>query len=145
MTEDKKEIYMALALAESKKALPRCLPNPPVGCIFVKDDKVVSKGFTQAPGFDHAEAMALRLYDKPLEDVSVFVILEPCSFKGRTPSCALSLIAKKPKEVIVGIIDPHPKNSGAGVQLIKDAGVPVEVGVLKDQINEFIHPYLLAE
>ena len=146
MTKEDKEYFMALALAESKEALPGCLPNPPVGCVFVKDGKVVSKGFTQAPGSDHAEAMAIRCYaDKPLKAVSVFVTLEPCSFEGRTPSCALSLISKKPKEVIVGMLDPHPKNNGAGIRLLRAAGIPVEVGVLKDRVFEFIDPYLSNE
>jgi pyrimidine deaminase RibD-like protein len=146
MNIDKMEHFMALALAESKNALPRCLPNPPVGCIFVKDDKIVSKGFTQAPGSDHAEAMALRLYgNKPLQEVSVFVTLEPCSFQGRTPSCALTLISKRPKEVIVAIIDPHPKNCGAGIRLLRKAGIPVEVGISEDPVFEFIQPYLSVE
>ena len=138
-----KEHYMHLALAESKKALPACRPNPPVGCILVKDAQVVAKGFTQAPGQDHAEAMALRHYKGSLEAISVFVTLEPCSFVGRTPSCALALIEKGAKEVFVALIDPHPKNRGQGIRLLKEAGVTVETGILKEQVSTFINPYLI--
>jgi pyrimidine deaminase RibD-like protein len=137
-----KEQYMALALEESKKALPACRPNPPVGCVFVKDGMVVAKGFTQRPGHDHAEAMALRSYGGSLEGVSVFVTLEPCSFAGRTPSCALALVARKAKDVFVAVIDPHPRNQGEGIRLMREAGVEVETGMLEQDVRHFIGPYL---
>jgi pyrimidine deaminase RibD-like protein len=142
MTEEDKESYMSLALQESKKALPACRPNPPVGCVLVKDGEVVAKGFTQPPGGEHAEAMALRLYGKPLYDVSVFVTLEPCSFDGRTPSCALALIGQEAAKVFVSVIDPHPRNRGEGIRLLRAAGVRVETGVLEQRVLEFIRPYL---
>lgn len=81
---------MSLALQESKKALPACHPNPPVGCVLVKEGVVVGKGFTQRPGHEHAEAMALRAYGGSLEGVSVFVTLEPCAFEGTNPFMRLS-------------------------------------------------------
>jgi pyrimidine deaminase RibD-like protein len=144
MTEEDKEYFMALALEESGRALPACRSNPRVGCVLVKDGEVVAKGFTQPPGHDHAEAMALRLYGSSLEEVSVFVTLEPCSFQGRTPSCALSLIAKEAKEVFVSVIDPHPKNRGEGICLLQEAGVKVETGILKELVMNFIGPYLTS-
>lgn len=142
MMKEEKEQYMALALAESRKALPACRPNPPVGCVIVKDRKVVATGFTQPPGREHAEAMALRLYEGSLDGVSVFVTLEPCSFEGRTPSCALALIARRAKEVFVSVVDPHPRNRGEGVRLLREAGVTVETGILEAAVMEFIGPYL---
>lgn len=142
MTKEDKEYFMTLALEESGKALPVCRPNPPVGCILVKDGEVVAKGFTQPPGHEHAEAMALSLYGTSLDGVSVFVTLEPCSFQGRTPSCALALIAKEPKEVFVSVIDPHPKNRGEGIRLLREAGVKVETGILEERVMNFLGPYL---
>lgn len=133
---------MALALTESRKALSACRPNPPVGCVIVKDRRVVAKGFTQPPGHDHAEAMALRLCEGSLEGASVFVTLEPCSFEGRTPSCTLTLIARGATEAFVSIIDPHPRNRGEGVRLLREAGITVETGILEESVKEFISPYL---
>lgn len=85
MTEADKARFMVQALEESQKALPACQPNPPVGCVLVKDGVIVAKGYTQPPGQEHAEAMAIRLYGGSLKEVSVFVTLEPCSFEGQTP------------------------------------------------------------
>lgn len=87
--------------------------------------------------------MALRLYRKSLEGVSVFVTLEPCSFQGRTPSCALTLIEKGAKELFVAVVDPHPKNRGNGIRLLREAGVDVETGILKDRVMSFLGQYLI--
>ena len=86
---------MTAALVEGRRALPDCLPNPPVGCVLVRDGKIIAKGHTQPPGQFHAEAMALDRVAGSLEDVAAFVTLEPCSFHGRTPSCAQALVKKK--------------------------------------------------
>ena len=142
MTEPEKDFYMALALAESRRALPACRPNPPVGCVLVKNHTVIARGHTQPPGHDHAEAMALRQYTESLDDVAVFVTLEPCSFSGRTPSCALALIARRPQAVFVAALDPHPRNRGAGIDLLREAGIAVEVGVLAESVMQFIGPHL---
>ena len=143
MDQLQKEQFMRLALDESRRALPDCRPNPPVGCVLVRAGAVVAKGFTQAPGLDHAEAMALRLYDGALEDVAVFATLEPCSFVGRTPSCARTLVERGVRQVYVALVDPHPKNRGAGIEILRAAGVEVEAGVLQDQVAAFLAPYLI--
>ena len=85
MNEQQQSEFMYLALIEGRKALPDCLPNPPVGCVLVRDGCVIAKGYTNPPGKNHAEAMALSLLPGPLTDVTAFVTLEPCSFHGRTP------------------------------------------------------------
>lgn len=137
------EDFMHLALLEGRKALPACLPNPPVGCVLVKDGKVIASGFTQAPGQDHAEAMALSQVVGDLSDVTAVVTLEPCSFHGRTPSCARALVARGIKRVIVATLDPDPRNSGAGIEILKAAGMNVSVGVLEREAIEDIGPYLM--
>src|SRR4051812_40296985 len=91
MDEESQRRFMSLALAEGRKALPDCIPNPPVGCVLVRDGRVVASGYTNRPGQPHAEAMALSQLAGLLSDVTAFVTLEPCSFRGRTPSCALEL------------------------------------------------------
>ena len=68
--------------------------------------------------------------------------LEPCSFHQRTPSCAKGLIARRIGAVYVAMIDPHPRNQGRGVELLREAGIPVEVGVLEDEVRGFLRPYL---
>jgi pyrimidine deaminase RibD-like protein len=132
------------ALAESAAALPACRPNPPVGCVIVHADVAVARGYTRPPGQPHAEAAALSSLppDVDRRQLTVFVTLEPCSFAGRTPSCALALIASRIPRVIVATLDPHPKNQGRGVQLLRAAGLEVEIGVLEGPVLGFIGPYL---
>ncbi|KXO07237.1 Diaminohydroxyphosphoribosylaminopyrimidine deaminase [Moritella sp. JT01] len=137
------EKFMLHALELSKLALPHCRPNPPVGCVLVKNNRIVSEGFTQAPGKHHAEAQAIAQYDNSLEEVTAYVTLEPCSFIGRTPSCAHSLVGRNIKRVVVAVVDPDPRNSGKGITVLTDAGTEVEVGVCQREVSEFITPYLL--
>lgn len=136
------EDFMRLALAEGRKALPACLPNPPVGCVLVRDGQVIASGFTQPPGQHHAEAMALSLVSGDLSDVTAFVTLEPCSFHGRTPSCAKALVSCGIGRVVVAALDPDARNAGAGIEILKTAGVEVAVGVLERQALEDMGAYL---
>ena len=140
---DRHEHWMRLALDESYKALPACIPNPPVGCVIVRDGALVSSGFTNAPGQPHAEAMALRNLPVSAHGLSVYVTLEPCSFAGRTPSCAAALIAAGVAGVYVGIVDPDPRNQGRGIDMLRDAGIPVTVGILGEDVENFLGPYLI--
>ena len=137
------EEFMNMALLEGKKALPMCSPNPPVGCVLVRDKQVISTGFTQKPGFFHAEAMAMSKIEGSAKDISVFVTLEPCSFFDRTPSCAKSLVKNKVQEVYVAILDPHPKNCGEGMRILKKAGIKVKVGTCGKEAFEDLDPYLI--
>ena len=135
--------FMREALAEGRKARAHCEPNPPVGCVIVVYDKIVGRGHTQPPGKAHAEAAALASsgnIDRAL--ATVFVTLEPCSFHGRTPSCAKILAEAGISKVVIALIDPDPRNSGAGVELLRRSGVNVEVGILCEQANHDLSPYL---
>lgn len=140
------EDFMRLALDEGRKALPACLPNPPVGCVLVRDGAVLASGFTQPPGQHHAEAMAMSQVpcDRPgdLAGVVAYVTLEPCSFHGRTPSCAKALVARGVRRVVVAMLDPDPRNAGAGIEILRAAGVEVSVGVLQQSAVEDMGPYL---
>lgn len=142
MNKEQTEYFMYEAIKEGKNALQKCTPNPPVGCVLVKDGKIISKGHTNKPGQPHAEAMALNKLEGKLDDVIAFVTLEPCSFHGRTPSCAQELIKRGIKKVFVGIIDPPPKNQGAGINMLKKAGVNIELGILEKEINKELKPFL---
>ncbi|MGC3982463.1 MAG: bifunctional diaminohydroxyphosphoribosylaminopyrimidine deaminase/5-amino-6-(5-phosphoribosylamino)uracil reductase RibD [Steroidobacteraceae bacterium] len=136
------EDFMRMALNEGRKALPACLPNPPVGCVLVRDGQVVAKGFTQPPYQPHAEAMALAQVNGVLSDVTAYVTLEPCSFHGRTPACAPALANHGIKQVFVALIDPDPRNSGAGIALLRSQGVEVTVGLLANEAIQDLGPYL---
>jgi pyrimidine deaminase RibD-like protein len=139
-----KAAFMEAALEESRRALPACRPNPPVGCVIVQGEQIVARGFTGPPGQPHAEAAALaQLAGSGLEGLSAYVTLEPCSFARRTPSCALALAAAGIRHVVVSLVDPHPRNQGRGLELLRAAGVVVEVGLLEAKVREFIAPYLI--
>lgn len=131
MSESEDERFMREALLEGRRALPACRPNPPVGCVLVRGGAIVARGHTQPPYQPHAEPMALAQVEGPLGDVTAFVTLEPCAFHQRTPSCARELIRRGVGRVVVAMLDPHPKNRGRGVEMLRDAGVEVTTGVLE--------------
>jgi pyrimidine deaminase RibD-like protein len=133
--------FMLLALESSRRAL--CRPNPPVGCVIVHKGKVVSKGFTQSPGHHHAEIDAMSKLTLPIGECEIFVTLEPCSFQGRTPSCALTLAELKPQHIYIAIEDPHPRNRGEGLRILKNAGVGYTLGIGKKEVEDFLLSYLI--
>ncbi len=134
--------FMRHALEEGRKALPGCLPNPPVGCVLVREGRIVARGFTQPPHHSHAEAMALSQLKSDAGGICAYVTLEPCSFHGRTPSCAHALVVSGIRRVVVGVLDPDPRNNGAGIALLRGAGVAVVTGVLAAAAHADLDPYL---
>jgi len=142
---NKHEYYMGRTFELAKKGWGRTNPNPMVGAVIVKDDRVIAEGFHEAIGCAHAEVSA---FNNAVEDVAgstMYVNLEPCSHYGKTPPCAKAIIEKKIKKVIVAMIDPNPKVSGRGVQMLRDAGIEVEVGILEEEarkLNEIFINYV---
>ncbi len=137
-----KRKFMQLAIHEGRLAIANCGDNPPVGCVLVHNAMVVAQGHTSSPGEPHAEAMALSLLGIATDDVAAFVTLEPCSFQGRTPSCAQTLIDAGIKTVYVGMLDPDPRNNGKGIEKMKAAGIDVEIGLLAQEITKDLDSYL---
>lgn len=136
---------MLAALAQSRKALPKCLPNPPVGCVIIDAQQIVAQGYTRTPGKHHAEADALKqIQGKAFNFLKMYVTLEPCSFHGRTPACALA-IAEDPRihEIYVSIVDPDPRNNGQGLNILRKAGKTVNIGLCANEVNAFLNQYLL--
>lgn len=133
---------MKQALLEGRKAKDICGDNPPVGCVLVSGEKIVARGHTGRPGEPHAEAMALAELKQCEGDIAAYVTLEPCSFYGRTPSCARALSRRDIKSVFVGLVDPDPRNNGKGLQILEAAGIKVIVGVLAVEIERDLAPYL---
>ncbi|WP_428809417.1 bifunctional diaminohydroxyphosphoribosylaminopyrimidine deaminase/5-amino-6-(5-phosphoribosylamino)uracil reductase RibD [Vibrio lamellibrachiae] len=133
---------MLRALKVSKRALPDCQPNPPVGCILAIGEKIVAEGFTQSIGGDHAEVTALKAYSGSMDGVTAYVTLEPCSFVGRTPACAETLAEAGIRRAVVAMLDPDPRNNGQGISLLERRGIEVIVGIASDEVSEFLSPYL---
>ncbi|MCQ9425738.1 bifunctional diaminohydroxyphosphoribosylaminopyrimidine deaminase/5-amino-6-(5-phosphoribosylamino)uracil reductase RibD [Pseudomonas sp. LJDD11] len=135
-------LFMNQALEQGRRALPGCQPNPPVGCVIVSHGVVVASGYTQPPGQHHEEAMALSRLAPGLDELTAYVTLEPCSFAGRTPSCALALVSSGIKRVHVAMLDPDPRNAGAGIAILQQAGIAVTLGLLEEQAGEDLGAYL---
>jgi len=118
--------------------------NPWVGCVIVSGGKVVARGATQNPPGPHAEVVAIEAAERAGVDLSacdVYVTLEPCSFHGRTPPCAPQLVAKRPRRVIVGARDPHPRVNGEGLRQMRAAGLEVREGILADEVRTMLRAW----
>lgn len=121
--------YMQLALALAKRGLGRTAPNPTVGCIIVQGSSIVGRGVTAKGGRPHAETIALSQAGKLAEGAMVYVTLEPCSHHGHTPPCAQALIDAKVARVVIATKDSHKAVSGRGIEMLKDAGIAVTIGI----------------
>ncbi|MEO1251425.1 MAG: bifunctional diaminohydroxyphosphoribosylaminopyrimidine deaminase/5-amino-6-(5-phosphoribosylamino)uracil reductase RibD [Pseudomonadota bacterium] len=119
--------YMSRAIHLAARASGRTAPNPMVGCVLVKDGKIVGEGWHEGPGLDHAEVMALKAAGPEAAGSTAYVTLEPCNHTGRTGPCAEALIAAKVAEVVYAIADPNPLASG-GADRLRAAGVAVRNG-----------------
>lgn len=123
--------FMARALKLAENGTYSTTPNPNVGCVIVDgNNKIVGEGFHQTAGQPHAEVFALRQAADKARNAIAYVTLEPCSHTNRTPPCALALIKAGVKKVVISATDPNPKVSGGGINLLKNAGIEVETGLL---------------
>lgn len=127
------EQYMAQALQLAERGIYTTDPNPRVGCVIVKDSKVVGQGWHQQAGEAHAEVNALATAGENARDADCYVTLEPCSHTGRTAPCADALIQAGVKRVFIAMTDPNPLVEGQGIAKLKEAGITVELGFLEQQ------------
>lgn len=125
-------VYMAHALGLAKKGRYTTDPNPRVGCILVKDNKIIAEGWHVKAGLGHAEVNALDKVSNA-EGSIAYVTLEPCSHTGRTGPCCDALIAARVSRVVVAMQDPNPLVAGRGIKKIQDAGIIVDCGVLQQE------------
>ncbi|ERM95024.1 hypothetical protein AMTR_s00009p00240120 [Amborella trichopoda] len=141
--------YMRRCVEVAKKAIGCTSPNPMVGCVIVKDGKIVGEGFHPKAGQPHAEVFALRDAGAMAEQATAYVSLEPCNHYGRTPPCTEALIRAKVKRVVVGMVDPNPIVASKGVERLIQSGISVTVGVeekLCRRLNEaYIHRMLTGK
>ena len=134
--------FMQLALDLAKQGEFTTTPNPSVGCVLVKDGKVVGKGFHVKAGEPHAEVMALREAGEKARGATAYVTLEPCSHFGRTPPCAKGLVEAGVSKVIAAMCDPNPQVAGKGLQILSDAGIESAVGLLEENAEQLNKGFL---
>ncbi len=118
--------YLKLAISLGYRSLGQTWPNPPVGCVLVKRNRIVGTGYTGLKGRPHAETNALKEAGKLANGATAFVTLEPCSHYGQTPPCAWELIKANVKRVVCPLEDPNPRVSGNGFKLLKEHGIIVD-------------------
>lgn len=130
------KFYMHHALQLAKLTIGQTSPNPSVGAVIVKDGVVVGTGTHLIRGEAHAEVHAINQAGDLAKDADMYVTLEPCSHEGKTPPCANAIIEAGIKKVYIATLDPNPKVSGRGVEMLKKAGIDVEIGLLEEEALE---------
>ena len=128
--------WMAQALRLAERGLYTTSPNPRVGCVLVRENKVVGEGWHERAGEPHAEVHALRAAGKLARGATAYVTLEPCSHHGRTPPCADALIAAGVARVVIAMQDPNPLVAGQGLKKLRAAGIEVECGLMETAARE---------
>lgn len=144
----KKEEYMRRALELARKGEGHTSPNPMVGCVVVKDGRIISEGYHEKYGEFHAERNALTRCTEDTAGADLYVTLEPCCHQGKTPPCTDIIIEKKIARVFVGSMDSNPLVVGKGVQILRDHGIYVETGILDAEcrkLNEVFYHYIATK
>ena len=151
------EKFMREAIRLARKGLGKTRPNPAVGCVLVKNGRIIARGWHRRAGSPHAEIEALRSLKNPAaaRDATAYITLEPCSTHGRTPPCTQALVAAGVARVVIGAIDPNPQHRGRGIKLLCAAGIKTKTGLLADECTalnpEFNHvmstglPWVIAK
>ncbi|MCY6370155.1 bifunctional diaminohydroxyphosphoribosylaminopyrimidine deaminase/5-amino-6-(5-phosphoribosylamino)uracil reductase RibD [Clostridium ganghwense] len=128
--------YMKRAIELAKRGEGYTKPNPLVGAVIVKDNKIIGEGYHEFYGGPHAEVNAFRNAVEDVNGAKMYVTLEPCSHYGKTPPCALAIVKNGIKEVVIGMKDPNPLVAGRGISILEEAGIKVTCGVLEDEVKE---------
>ena len=135
--------FMARAIELAARGLYTTDPNPRVGCVLVRDGRVVGEGWHARTGGAHAEVEALQQAGEAARGATAYVSLEPCRHHGRTGPCSVALVAAGVTRVVVAMEDPDPRNAGSGLQELRAAGLQVESGLLRAQA-EALNPGFIA-
>jgi len=134
--------YMHLAYNLAKKGCGGVNPNPLVGAVIVKDDRIIGEGYHEIFGGPHAEVNAFRSAKESVEGATMYVTLEPCSHYGKTPPCAQAIVDNKITRVVIGMLDPNPLVSGRGVKLLQEHGIEVESDFLSAELTQMNRVFL---
>ena len=136
--------FMRLALALGRCGQGQCWPNPAVGCVIVKDGRIVGRGTTAPGGRPHAEPQALAQAGAAARGATAYVTLEPCSHHGKTAPCAEALIAAGVARVVVALEDSDPRVSGRGLAMLREAAIEVSLGLCADEAGRDLAGFLLS-
>ncbi|MEM7080922.1 MAG: bifunctional diaminohydroxyphosphoribosylaminopyrimidine deaminase/5-amino-6-(5-phosphoribosylamino)uracil reductase RibD [Pseudomonadota bacterium] len=139
---DSDRLYLQACIELAEQGRHTCAPNPTVGCIIVRHGVVLGRGWHQYAGQGHAEVNAIADAGGDVRGATVYVSLEPCSFEGRTPACAATLVEEGVGRVVVAALDPHPQVAGEGLRMLQRAGIEVDVVALPEAL-ELIAGYIL--
>ncbi|NUL16549.1 bifunctional diaminohydroxyphosphoribosylaminopyrimidine deaminase/5-amino-6-(5-phosphoribosylamino)uracil reductase RibD [Agrobacterium tumefaciens] len=139
------ERFMARAIEVSLRHQGQTLTNPSVGCVLVKDGKIIAEAVTAVGGRPHAERQALEIAGEAARGATAYVTLEPCSHWGKTPPCANALVEYGVARVVVAVDDPDERVSGRGYSILRDAGIVVETGLLRDEGKRALAGYLTRQ
>ncbi|MBU2540979.1 MAG: bifunctional diaminohydroxyphosphoribosylaminopyrimidine deaminase/5-amino-6-(5-phosphoribosylamino)uracil reductase RibD [Candidatus Omnitrophica bacterium] len=145
MRKSQHEYFTRKALELAIKAKGKTSPNPLVGAVVVKNNRIIGSGYHKKAGLVHAEVEALRQAGRRAQGSTLYVSLEPCCFFGRTPPCTDAIINSGIKKVIIGMCDPNPKNNGRGIKILRHEGISVKEGYLQNElkkINEHFIKYI---
>ncbi len=140
-----REFYMRRALELAEQGAGYTSPNPMVGCVIVKDGRIISEGYHEKYGEYHAERNALTRCKEDPAGADLYVTLEPCCHYGKTPPCTEIIVEKKIGRVFVGSTDSNPLVAGKGIQILRDAGIKVETGILEAEcrkLNEVFYHFI---
>lgn len=139
------ESYIRLAAEIAKKGMGSVSPNPLVGCVIIKNDRIIGAGYHEKYGGAHAEINAIESATECVEGSTLYINLEPCSHYGKTPPCVDRIIESRIHKVVIGTMDMNPLVSGQGIKKLKSAGIDVKVGVLENEcveLNKFFFKYI---
>jgi diaminohydroxyphosphoribosylaminopyrimidine deaminase/5-amino-6-(5-phosphoribosylamino)uracil reductase len=142
MRELKDLTYLQMAYALAEKALGRASPNPYVGTVLVKNNRIIGHGYHEGPGKPHAEVVACQKAGSLARNSTVYVTLEPCVHWGRTPPCAETLLKVEPKRIVVSALDPNPVVFKKGIKKIREAGIDLSWGLLEERNRRLNEAYI---
>ncbi|MEA4827124.1 MAG: bifunctional diaminohydroxyphosphoribosylaminopyrimidine deaminase/5-amino-6-(5-phosphoribosylamino)uracil reductase RibD, partial [Clostridium sp.] len=140
--------YMKRAIELSKLGIGYTYPNPLVGAVIIKNGKIIGEGYHAFYGGPHAEINAFKNAIEDVKGATMYVTLEPCSHYGKTPPCAEAIVRNGIKEVVIGMKDPNELVSGRGIEILKQNGIKVTLGVCEEEIrnlNEIFIKYITSK
>lgn len=145
--DDNKEIeihekYMRRALDLALLGKGKTNPNPMVGAVIVKNDKIISEGYHRGYGRPHAEIEALKNSKRDVAGSTMYVNLEPCCHYGKTPPCVKAIIDSRINKIYIGMLDPNPQVKGKGMKILRDAGIDVTAGILRKEAIALNLPFV---
>src|SRR5438874_5750219 len=140
--DSRDEIWMERALDLAEKGRGYVEPNPLVGAVIVQEDRVVGEGWHERYGEAHAEINALSQAGESARGATLYVTLEPCCHQGKTPPCTEALVRAGIRRVVAAMGDPFPQVAGQGIELLRAAGIDVDLGACETEAKRLNAPYL---